>query len=368
MKKSNIHFSDERWAQTRETYEKWWQHKSARMVIGAAVRCHEPTVKKPEKPLLSQFNVHLPFTAEEVVDGIEYELSQYEFIGDSYPYFNMHHFGPGVVAAFLGCELTNQNGQNSVWFRPLKEYDINTITFEYDPENPVLKRIRDIYRCAAERFEGRVLLGMPDLGGIADILSSFFPGEKLLYLLYDEPEAVRAALSRITELWHKFYETFASDMNAAAYGYTDWSELLSPTRPSYVIQSDFSFMIGDDMFRELILPDIAEQCRRLDRTLYHLDGPGELTHLDTLLAIPELNAVQWVPGAGQPPADQWLHIFDKILSAGKLAQVFWSEFPEIYNVARATGNAGSLHHPTWVLPADKREYAEEWINKIHSVK
>jgi 5-methyltetrahydrofolate--homocysteine methyltransferase len=30
--------------------------------------------------------------------------------------------------------------------------------------------------------------------------------------------------------------------------------------------------------------------------LYHLDGPGELTHLDLLCTIPNLHAIQWVPG------------------------------------------------------------------------
>jgi hypothetical protein len=37
--------------------------------------------------------------------------------------------------------------------------------------------------------------------------------------------------------------------------------------------------------------------RHVERTIYHLDGPGALRHLDRLLAIPELDCAQWIQGA-----------------------------------------------------------------------
>ena len=66
------------------------------------------------------------------------------------------------------------------------------------------------------------------------------------------------------------------------------------------VQSDFSAMISPIMLAEFVLSHLQEQCRRLEYSIYHLDGPGQILHLDYLLEIPELNGIQWVPGAGQP--------------------------------------------------------------------
>ena len=62
---------------------------------------------------------------------------------------------------------------------------------------------------------------------------------------------------------------------------------------------------------------MQEDARRLPNTIYHLDGIGELPHLDQILAIPELNAVQWVYGTGQPGPYAWVDVYQKIINAGK---------------------------------------------------
>jgi len=43
-----------------------------------------------------------------------------------------------------------------------------------------------------------------------------------------------------------------------------------------------------------------------------------LRHLDTLLALPEIHAIQWVQGVGtDQPILQWLEVIKKIQAAGK---------------------------------------------------
>lgn len=55
----------------------------------------------------------------------------------------------------------------------------------------------------------------------------------------------------------------------------------------------------------------------MEASIYHLDGPDALRHLDSLLAIKELNAIQWVYGAGRGRASDWLHVYRKCQAAGK---------------------------------------------------
>ena len=362
-----LHFSEGQFSEIKERYEKWWNRKSDEIIVGGIVKKHAPSEPEPKKPMLSQWNVHEHFTADEVVDAIAYELSQYEFIGDAFPYFNMDCFGPGVVAAFLGCELSNDNGKNSVWFHPTKKYDIHSFKPEYDPDNFYLKWIKQIYKKAVERFEGKALFGMPDLGGIADILSSFFPGEELLYLLYDEPEKTLETLLRIDDLWHKFFREFAQDMQAEKYGYTDWSGMYS-TGSSYVLQSDFSYMISNDMFEEFVMPTMRRDCKDLRHTLYHLDGVGELKHLDSLLSIEELDAIQWVPGAGHPEHVHWPQIYRQITDKNKLCQIFWAGYENLYKIASDLGRPGYLQHNSRVFTAEEEPYVREWVSKLKKMR
>jgi 5-methyltetrahydrofolate--homocysteine methyltransferase len=79
----------------------------------------------------------------------------------------------------------------------------------------------------------------------------------------------------------------------------------------------------------------------LDHGFYHLDGKGEIPHLDLLLSIPRLRGIQWIPGDGQPPPQEWLPLLKRIRDGKKLCQVFVS--PEgARTIVREVGGKGFL--------------------------
>lgn len=69
--------------------------------------------------------------------------------------------------------------------------------------------------------------------------------------------------------------------------------------------------------------------------MYHLDGPGELKHLDDILAIPGLKALQWIPGGQNPPSSTYPEVYEKTVAAGKSYWVCGScdDFFSIYSNA-----------------------------------
>ena len=71
-------------------------------------------------------------------------------------------------------------------------------------------------------------------------------------------------------------------------------------------------MISDDAFENLFIPGIIRECQHMDRCIYHLDGPQALRYLDRLLEIPEIHAIQWVPGAGQDYWANWIEVYQRI--------------------------------------------------------
>jgi hypothetical protein len=59
----------------------------------------------------------------------------------------------------------------------------------------------------------------------------------------------------------------------------------------------------------------------MEHAFYHLDGKGQIPHLEALLSVPRLRGIQWVPGEGNPAPEGWLPLLKRIREAGKLCQV-----------------------------------------------
>ena len=108
------------------------------------------------------------------------------------------------------------------------------------------------------------------------------------------------------------------------------------------LQSDISVMISEDNFRQFVQPFIREQAQKIDYTLYHLDGVEAIRHLDAILEIEELSAVQWTPGVGQPQGGdpKWFDLYRKILAKGKSIMPCWVELPELKPMLDAVGAEG----------------------------
>ena len=99
----------------------------------------------------------------------------------------------------------------------------------------------------------------------------------------------------------------------------------------------------------------------MERTIFHLDGPQALQHLDTVLRLPRLNALQWVFGAGHGPAARWIDVFRKAREAGKANQVLAEDPADALAVLRALGPEGM-----WITvcsgmrnPAEAAAFLEE---------
>ena len=348
-----IDFDPARWEKIRSSFRQWWAGDLERPLISIIAGGRDPGRAKPDVPLLSQANCHdFSISPEQIIDRIDYELSTYRYLGDAFPVFSMDCFGPGVIAAFMGATLDNSTG--GVWFHPPAHKPIGEIHLRFDPDSVWFRRICDIYHAGMQRWQGQVLMSMTDLGGNLDIVSTFRPGEELLMDLYDEPGEVKRLLREAHEAWHQYYNALNEVLQPINPGYSDWARIYSDT-PSYILQCDFSYMIGPEMFEEFVSPELGSTCRRLDRSFYHLDGIGQLPHLDAILAIPELGGVQWVPGAGQPDCSHWPEVYSKIAAAKKNLQV-WGGFDVLDAVRSQIGTGKGIYSLEWgTRPGGERE-------------
>jgi 5-methyltetrahydrofolate--homocysteine methyltransferase len=145
-------------------------------------------------------------------------------------------------------------------------------------------------------------------------------------------------VAEVTQLWLRYYDELYTTIKTAANGTTSWAPMWCPGR-YYMLQSDFSYMISPTMFERFVLPDLEAICNHLDYGFYHLDGKGQIPHLDMLLAIENLRGIQWIPGDGAPPPEAWLPLLKRIRDAGKLCQVYVSAEGAL-TIARELGGKG----------------------------
>lgn len=344
----SIAFDDGRWAVVKESHRRWWAGELERPLLYFRIPGRDPRRPCPDLPLHGFAAFYDPsVSAEAIVDRWDYELSCYDYLGDAFPTMWIN-FGPGVLAAFLGGTLETQPPTNTVWFHSSRPGGLAEIDFRYDPDNVWLRRIRDIGRAAMERWRGLVQVGMTDLGGILDVLATFRPGAGLLLDLYDHPDDVK----RLTWQLHEFWWRACDDINAVLQpvhpGYTGWAPIYSE-KSSYMLQCDFAYMLGPDQFEAFVRPELAASCARLPHAFYHLDGPGQLAHLDSLLSLPELRGIQWMPGAGNPTLDSsenmkhWPDVYRRIRKAGRLVQI-QGHVAVLDTVAEQVGSARGIVH------------------------
>lgn len=334
-----IDFPANRWEKIKKDYTAWWKGELERPLINIELTGKDPRMSKPEESMFNSTALYdFSIPADVIVRHWEYMLSCKKYAGDAYPYV-LPDFGPGVNAAFMGAK--GFPTPLTVWFEAEKKIPMDKLHFEFNPEESWFKRIKEIYTAAADYFQGSVCLAMTHLNNGIDPVARFFDSETMALAFYDDPDNLKRLIWETHELCLRYYDEFAKVIGPDNPGYTCWGYMFS-TEPHFMFQSDFSAMIGPPMFKEFILPELEECCKKVANSFYHLDGPGQLPHLDTILSIPQLKGVQWIPGDGKPDYKHWPEVYRKIRDAGKLIQLF-GDLDTLEVVADQLGSAKGIY-------------------------
>jgi hypothetical protein len=253
------------------------------------------------------------------IDRFEQWAAQMSFGGESMPAL-MPNYGPDQWAGFLGSKLTLVPDRDTSWAGPWVRDWADVRQWTIDPANRWWKAIVELTRLAARRCEGRFLLSTIDTHSNLDCLSSLLGPAQLCIDLMEQPDAVLRAVKQVDALYEPVYAALFKAGRMDEFGSTSWSDMWSEGR-TQTVQCDFCCMISGEHFRRFALPSLEFEASCLDHAVYHMDGPGQIRHLDDLLALSCLHTIQWVPGAGQAPAPAWVEMLQKIQQAGKAVQV-----------------------------------------------
>lgn len=351
-----IDFSEERWDTVRSNYKKWWDGTLGRPILPIVFfGGKEPGRPCPNIPPLHYGNVNdFSISPEQIIERMDYDLSCIEWAGDGYPLVYTHQFGAGVAAAFMGCELNAR--PDTVWFHSEKVLPIEELHFEYDPDNKWLRRIKDIYIAGMEKWKGSVLMAMTDIGGILDILVSFRTTENLLYDLYDSPDEVLRCVREIQTMWFRYFDEINAIIAPCTPGYSTWSSIYDE-KPTYMLQSDFCYMLSPEMFDIFVQPELSSSASRINHAFYHMDGVGQLPSLQSLLSIESIKGIQWVPGDGESLNRDWTGLYSQIESSGKKIQATYMQLldDKFIHLVKNLKSADSVTTHLMGYPASEKE-------------
>ena len=330
-----LKFSDADWQRLETDWTAWWNHELDRPLVVVEV----PHLYNPKIEFTKEFMQEK--TLDEMLDHYQSRLETTRFYGDAWPRW-FPNFGPGIMAAFLGATVHFDEESSTIWYAPESEVKLSELHLEMDANNFWWQRIRNLTQAALDRWGDRVNLAHTDFTCNLDILASLCSSEKLLLALLDDPVEVQRLLSDIRALWKIYWDELYAIIRQSRRGTSYWAQLWSPKRYC-MLQSDFSYMISPQMFEQFVLADIQELSEFLDFPFYHLDGVGQIAHLDMLLSIEQLKGIQWIPGAGQPPPEKWLSLLKRIRNAGKLCHVYATAAGAMEIVKELGGNGFAFY-------------------------
>jgi hypothetical protein len=300
------------WESAQKRLAAWWD----REVIDRA--CIQVTAPRSG---VKRRAIPAPATIEERWTDLDYVVErQAEDIrctyygGEAFPLFNPN-LGPDIFAACLGAPVTF--AEDTSWVDPIIKAWDPAPRLVLDKQNPWWLLQMELLARAQEAGRDKWITGIPDTHSGGDALSALRGRQELCYDLVDHEDAVRVAMTQLEPIVLEMYEEFYPAVDWAQVGSSSgWLPTWSAGR-SNVIQCDFIALISPQMFEKHFLHELATQAAWLDRTIYHLDGPGCIRHLELLLSIPQIRAIQWVPGAGAPPMPHWISLLKRIQRAGR---------------------------------------------------
>jgi len=270
------------------------------------------------------------------IDEIEYGLESQEFLYDALP-VAFPNLGPEIFSAWCGCGYGY--GKTTTWSTPvIEDWERDYEKARLNMDHPLFKKLVEFTQKLLERGKGRYIVGLTDFHPGGDHLAALRDPENLAVDMIENPEWVKKALNRSVPEYFAAYGAFYQMIHEAGMPTSTWTPIVH-NGTFYIPSNDFSCMISKEMFDEFFLPGIRQECEFMDRSLYHLDGPGSLRHLDSLLEIPQLDAIQWVCGSGNEGYHRWVNVYQKIQSAGKGIELHCHvrELDQIFETLRPEG-------------------------------
>lgn len=248
------------------------------------------------------------------IELFEYKLNHSTFNAETFPIF-WPNLGPEVYTAFYGVELE---------YKEVTAYSIPSIesweqldSIQLDINNPYFRKLEEMTKEALKRCKGKYMVGYTDIHAGIDCAAAFRDPQQLCMDIMMEPDQVKRLVDISSRDFHAVYNHFDAILKSHNQLSVTWMGIPSFGK-MHIPGCDFASMLSPEDFDTFVLPSIKKEIAPMTHNIFHVDGKGVARHLDKLLELPEINAIQWVQGMGtDTPIMQWVSLIKKVQAAGK---------------------------------------------------
>jgi len=310
------------WEQTKENLTRWWHREG--LVIGmwgatVGIRPHEDLSRPEKRPPKDTAAYYTDTRTRARIN--HYDMCMQSYPADMFPVANTD-MGPGCLALFLGSEPEFR--EDTVWMHPCLEEDRpeSLPPIRFDPANKWWKIHRETIEETLALGRGKYLVGLPDLYGGIDTLGLMRGIEYFMMDLIERPEWVQEKTAEVDQVLFEVAELLFGMIRLEDGSTADQNFRLWAPGATMHLQCDLSAMISPAMFEQFAVPFLTRQSQWFEYSMFHLDGQACLKHLDMILDIEEIDAIEWTPDPKGPQggSPEWYDLYRKILDAGKSVQ------------------------------------------------
>ncbi len=303
----------------RRRYEAFWRGSSLDRALlqVRSIRSGVPPLEPVDRPPADPSDCMDWFlNVDRALPRLRRQLARGYWAGDAFPMVTpVNAQLVAIQAAYLGGAYHVASG--TAWCDPIIEDWATRRPLTVDPDNRWWSATRELLAAGAEAFADTAIIGIPDLQGGGQIVDLLRGTERLAMDLVDNPEAVARILEEVDDTWRQYWTECCRLARSPANGYADWVGFWCE-QSAVTVECDLCCMISPEMFRDFFIPSLRRQTAMAEHTIFHLDGAGAIRHLDALLELPDLDGIQWVPGAGRKAMSEWLPLLRRIQEAGRL--------------------------------------------------
>lgn len=242
------------------------------------------------------------------------ETKNVSYYGETFPVF-WCNLGPNIYSSYFGTELiydevTSWSKHSIIDWQDIYKYKFSKNNYYY-------KQTLKYTDAALQMSNDKFLVGYTDLHTGIDCVEAWRGSGMLCMDLYDEPDMVKKAIELADEHFIDVFNSIHTMLFEKGQYSVNWMGIPS-VKKLHIPSCDFSAMISTDHFVEFCLPSIKNEIAHMDHNIFHLDGEGVARHIDVILSLPEINAIQWVPSPNNPGGVfAYMDLYKKIQKSGK---------------------------------------------------
>ena len=203
-------------------------------------------------------------------------------------------------------------------------FDIDIGELKLDHQNPWLLKYIEFLDKLTALAAGRFPVGQPIIRGTTDVIGTMIGHSELACSAITDPEIMREALSQIAEVQREIIAEQYRHIKPFHGGYAAGFYHLWAPGTIIWYQEDLSAILSKHHFDEYIRDTSEHICSGYDYSFVHLH-PNSFFHLDGILSLQNLSAVQINKDVGGPSVEKMLPLFRQVVAADKRL-ILWGDF------------------------------------------